>query len=91
MELKAAPFRGDELALAYLPAVPMVLDYGAKGYSFHRDDQDRERFTHTSTWEDRADFEQYWFSHEMQKLRDEIMGLHELPLFPHWHQVIEQG
>ncbi|MEX0993301.1 MAG: antibiotic biosynthesis monooxygenase [Solirubrobacterales bacterium] len=91
LEFKSAPFRAERFALAYLPAVPTVLDYGARSYTFSRSEEDPERFTHISWWESKKDFEQWWFSQGMQRIRQEIGGLHALPLFPHWGAVLERG
>src|SRR5262249_54213380 len=89
IRLKATPFRADKLALAYLREVPKVMDYGALGYSFMREEDDSHHFLHVSYWNDRSDFEQWWFSFEMQNLRQEIQGVHDEPMLPHWNQVIE--
>ena len=91
VEFSSAPFRAERLALAYLPAVAKVLDFGARSYSFCRSDEDPDKFVHVSTWDNKVDFEQYWFSRDMQKIRTEIQGMHDLPLLPHWHTVIEHS
>ena len=46
---------------------------------------------HVSFWEDRADFERYWYSREMQEIRERLSGLHCQPVLPHWSTVVEQG
>ena len=44
-----------------------------------------------SFWEDRAGFDRWWFSREMQDIRAAIVGLHDQPLLPHWNTVLERG
>jgi quinol monooxygenase YgiN len=90
LQFKVTPFRAERFALAYLEGVPKALDFGAKGYAFYRSDQDKDIFFHVSYWQDKKDFEQYWFSHEMQKIRLDVQGIFELHGYPGWHTVLEQ-
>jgi hypothetical protein len=44
-----------------------------------------------SFWEDRAGFDGWWFSREMQQIRVAVSGLHGQPLLPKWSTVLERG
>jgi heme-degrading monooxygenase HmoA len=90
LQFKTAPFRAERFALGFLDAARMVLDYGARGYSFYRSEEDPERFVHISYWESKDGFDQWWFSLEMQRVRQDLQGTYNQPLVPHWHQVIDQ-
>ena len=81
------PLRAEKFVEKYTPAVSRVLAYGAKGYFFYRSEDDSQLFVHISLWEDRSDFERYWFSREMQKVREDIAGWVGQPVLPHWNVV----
>jgi quinol monooxygenase YgiN len=85
------PFRAERFASLYRPVVPRVLVYGAKGYSFYRSEDDSDHFVHTSLWENRADFQRYWASREMQETRQKTLGLYEQPVVPGWATILDRG
>jgi heme-degrading monooxygenase HmoA len=85
------PFRAERFAALYRPAVPRVLVYGAKGYSFYRSEEDPDHFVHESLWDDRADFQRWWMSREMHLTREKIIGLYEQPVIPSWATILERG
>jgi quinol monooxygenase YgiN len=91
IDFQATPFRAERFQELYGPAVPRVLAYGAKGYLFYRSVDDPDHFVHVSFWEDRGAFERYWFSREMQEVRQSIAGLHAQPVLPHWNYVVGRG
>ena len=85
------PFRAQRFLDRYRPAVPRALAYGAKGYLFYRSEADPDHFVHITLWEDRGDFERYWFSREMQEIRRSVAGLHGQPVLPEWGVVVESA
>jgi heme-degrading monooxygenase HmoA len=85
------PFRAQRFADLYRPIVPRVLAYGAKGYSFFRAEEDADHFVHTSLWENRADFQRFWLSREMEAVKEKIVGLYEQPVIPSWATILERG
>jgi quinol monooxygenase YgiN len=91
IDFHTTPLRADRFLEHYRPAVARVLAYGARGYLFYREEEDPSHFVHVSFWEDRSGFDRYWFSREMQDVRQQIAGLHEQPALPHWGVVVEQG
>jgi quinol monooxygenase YgiN len=91
LDFHVTPFRATRFDELYRPAVPRVLAYGAKGYMFYRSEEDSDHFVHASLWEDRAGFERYWFSREMQDVRVRITGLYGQPVLPHWNIIVERG
>ena len=90
IDFHATPFRGEKFLELYRPAVSRVLAYGAEGYLFYRHEADPDHFVHLSFWENREDFNRYWFSREMQQVRQQIAGLHGQPVLPEWDLVIER-
>jgi heme-degrading monooxygenase HmoA len=62
--------------------------FGAKSWSLTRAVDDPLHFQQTSVWENRADFERYWFSDEIEAARAAIINLHDLPILPAWHTLV---
>jgi quinol monooxygenase YgiN len=91
IEYHLTPFRAERFAALYRPIVPRVMAYGAKGYMFYRSEFDSDHFIHSSLWEDRADFERFWASREVQDLRQKILGLYEQPVLPEWATILDRG
>jgi heme-degrading monooxygenase HmoA len=85
------PFRARRFVDLYRPAIARPRTYGATGYLFYRSEDDSDHFVHLIFWEDRAGFDGWWFSREMQEIRVAIAGLHGQPLLPHWHTVLDRG
>jgi quinol monooxygenase YgiN len=90
IDWQSTPFRAERFLELYSPAVPRVMAYGAKGYLFYRSEDDPQHFVHISLWEDHDDFDRYWFSREMQKVRESVAGLHGQPVLPHWNLVVDR-
>jgi len=87
-----APFRADRWLDLWEPAAAKMPAYGASSWSLTRSIDDPLAFQQTSLWEQRSDFERYWFSEEIAKAREQIIGYYDLPLLPSWHNllVVEQ-
>jgi len=85
------PFRAQKFVDLYRPAIKRPLSYGASGFLFYRSEEDSDHFVHLIFWEDRAGFQQWWFSQEMQEIRVAVSGLHGQPLLPKWNTVLEQS
>jgi heme-degrading monooxygenase HmoA len=85
------PFRAQRFFDLYRPAISRPLAYGADGYLFYRSEEDSDHFVHLSFWEDRAGFQRWWLSHEMQEIRVAVSGLHGQPVLPLWNTVLERG
>jgi hypothetical protein len=84
------PFRAQRFVDLYRPAIARPLSYGATGYLFYRSEDDSDHFVHMSFWEERTAFDRWWFSREMTDIRAAVVGLHDLPLTPHWHTILER-
>ena len=89
LDYVVTPFRAQRFVDLYRPAIARPLAYGASGYLFYRSEDDSDHFVHMSFWEDRAGFDRWWFSREMQESQLPSIGLHGQPLLPHWHTVLE--
>ena len=52
-----------------------------------RNVDDRIHVRQVSVWETRADFERYWFSPELVRLREQALNYFNKPVLPSWHTV----
>ncbi|HTT93935.1 MAG TPA: hypothetical protein VMF55_04635 [Solirubrobacterales bacterium] len=83
-----APFRGDRWLDAWEPMVEKCTAYGAKSWSLTRAVDDRLSFQQTMVWEDKEDFERYWYSQEIAEAREQVIGWYDIPLLPTWHTLL---
>ena len=91
LDYVVTPFRAQKFVDLYRPAIKRPLSYGATGYLFIRNEDDPDHFVHMSYWEDRAGFQRWWFSQEMQDVRAAVSGFHGQPVLPKWNTILEQG
>ena len=83
-----APFRADRWLDLWEPAAAKMPAYGASSWSLTRSIDDPLAFQQTSIWEQRSDFERYWYSEEIAKTREQIVGWYDIPLLPAWHTLV---
>jgi hypothetical protein len=83
-----APFRGDRWLDAWEPVAALCTAYGAKSWSLTRALDDRLSFQQTMVFEDKADFERYWYSQEVAEAREKVIGWYDIPLLPTWHTLL---
>ncbi len=83
-----APFRADRWLDLWEPAAARMPAFGAKGWSLTRSVDDPLAFRQSSVWENRSDFERYWFSEEIETARAAVIDLYDLPLLPAWHTLL---
>jgi quinol monooxygenase YgiN len=91
LDFHLTPLRAEKFAALYRPIVPRVMAYGAQGYAFYRSEEDSDHFVHASLWEDRSDFQRFWFSREMTDMRQKTNGLYGQPLLPDWSTILDRG
>jgi hypothetical protein len=82
------PFRAERWYEIWEPAAARAMAFGAKGWSLTRNVEDPLHFRQASIWENRADFERYWYSDEVSALREEAVNYYNKPLLPIWHALI---
>jgi hypothetical protein len=87
----ATPFRGDKFEDAWRPVAAAALDYGASWWAFYRSKDDPQDFTQVAIFEDKKQWERYWYSEELAVARAECSGLFEVPVLPIWHRVVATG
>lgn len=82
------PFRADRFLDLWEPAAAKAPAYGAKSWSLIRSTDDPLAFRQTMIWENRSDFERYWYSDEVAQARATIIDLYDIPLLPAWHTLL---
>jgi hypothetical protein len=83
-----APFRADRWLDLWEPAAARMPAFGAKSWSLIRSIDDPLSFRQSSVWENRTDFERYWFSEEIETVRAASIDFYDLPVLPAWHTLI---
>ena len=87
----ANPFRGDDFAEGWLPAAEAVMDYGATRWGFYRAMDGKLDFIQTAEFEDKHDFERYWYSERVSEARAKLAGRYQVPLLPTFHEIVGSG
>lgn len=88
LDWRITPFRADRFLDIWEPMAARVMAHGAIGWSLTRSTEDPLHIRQTSTWKTREDFEAYWYSDEVSRVRAEIIDLYAKPILPDWHQVL---
>ena len=81
------PFRADRWLAIWEPALDRALALGARVSYITRDIDDPLHFRQVSIWEEKADFERYWYSDEISALRQNAMTYFHKPVLPSWHSL----
>ena len=72
----ATLFRGDKFAAAVAEIAPVAMRYGATDYIVYRNRDDMYKFMQMARPSSpRRDFEAYWYGPEIDRLRDDLLGL----------------
>lgn len=88
LDWHVAPFRADRWLDIWEPAAAKMPAYGARSWSLTRSADDPLAFQQTSVWENRADFERYWYSAEIEAARTASLDYYDLPILPTWHTLV---
>ena len=87
----ATVFRGDRLEAALREIAPVALRYGATHYLVYRNRDDMYKFQQCATFEEKAQFEAYWYGPEMVGFRTMYSGWYQVPILYTWADVVIQG
>jgi hypothetical protein len=85
------PWRAGRFFQIWEPAAERALAFGAKSWTLTRSVDDPLLFRQTTIWDDRADFERYWYSDEVSAARTEAISYFGKPVLPAWHTQIASG
>ena len=87
----ATVFRGDKLAAALEEIAPVALRYGATDFAVHRSRDDGYKFLHMASFEDKIDFERYWYGEEFVAWRTDCSSWYQVPVLYVWNDVVITG
>ena len=87
----ATVFRGDKFEVALQEIAPVALRYGATEFAVYRSRDDRYRFLQMATFEDKLDFERYWYGEEFVGWRADYSSWYQVPVLYAWADLVIAG
>jgi quinol monooxygenase YgiN len=87
----ATGFRGDELEAALSQLAPIALRYGAKRFEVFRSRDDRYRFLMSVEFDDKSDWDVFWYGEEFTDMRASCSGWYQVPLLYVWQDLVAAG
>jgi len=87
----ATLFRGDKFEAAVREIAPIAMRYGALDYIVYRNRDDMYKFQQCATFEEKAQFEAYWYGPEMTTFRTVYSGWYQVPILYTWADVVIAG
>jgi hypothetical protein len=87
----ATVFRGDKFEIAIREIAPVALRYGATDFTVYRGRDDSYRFLQTATFEDKHDFERYWYGEEFVSWREDYSSWYQVPVIYAWNDLVIGG
>ena len=87
----ATLFRGDKFAVALQEIAPVALRYGATEYSAYRSRDDTYKFLQLAWFEEKTDFERYWYGEEFSEWRTDYSSWYQVPVVYVWNDQIAAG
>jgi hypothetical protein len=84
----ATGFRADKLEAALVEISSIAPRYGATGYAVYRARDDRYKFLQMLNFEDKLDFERYWYGPEFNDFRIVCSGWYQIPILYGWHDLV---
>ena len=87
----ATLFRGDQFEAAVREIAPIAMRYGATDYVVYRNRDDMYKFSQMATFEDKSQFEAYWYGPEMNAFRTKYSGWYQVPILYTWADVVIAG
>jgi hypothetical protein len=87
----ATLFRGDRFADALKEIAPVAMRYGATDFQVYRNRDDMYKFSQMSTFQDKSDFEAYWYGEEFNYWRTVHSSWYQIPILYTWSDLILSG
>lgn len=87
----ATLFRGDQFEEAIQEIAPLALRYGATDFAVYRSREDTYKFLQTATFEDKAQWEAYWYGTEFNDFRATHSSWYQVPILYAWHDLVVSG
>jgi hypothetical protein len=87
----ATGFRGDDLEAALERISAVSLRYNASYYTVYRNRDDRYKFLQSIEFEDKLDWERYWYGPEFTDFRAACQGWFQIPVIYTWNDRVCEG
>jgi hypothetical protein len=87
----ATVFRGDQLEVAIREIAPVALRYGGTHFQVYRSRDDGYRFLQTATFEEKLDWERYWYGEEFTYWRADYSSWYQVPVLYTWNDLVIAG
>jgi hypothetical protein len=87
----ATLFRGDRFADAVSEIAPIALRYGATDFNVYRGRDDTYKFLQTATFEEKLDWERYWYGPEFNDWRASYSSWYQVPIIYAWNDLVISG
>jgi hypothetical protein len=87
----ATLFRGDKLETALLEIAPVALRYGAKDWAVHRALDDTYKFLQMATFDNKSDWERYWYGPEFVQWRADYTSWYQVPIVYANNRLVGRG
>jgi hypothetical protein len=87
----ATGLRGDDLSAALADIAPIALRYGARSHAVYRYNDDRYKFLQMAEFENKADFEAYWYGPEFTDFRVICSSWYQVPVLYGWTELVTSG
>jgi len=84
-------FRGDQFELAIREIAAAAMRYGASEYAVYRNRDDPYKFLQMATFENKDDFERYYYGEEFSLWRADHSGWYQVPVLYNWNDLIVRG
>ncbi len=84
----ATGFRGDDLEAAISEIAQVSTRYGATRYEVFRSRDDRYRFLLAVDFDEKPDWEAFWFGPEFTEMRAACSGWYQVPLLYVWQDLV---
>ena len=91
LPLYATGFRGDDLQSALEYIAPISTKYGATRYEVFRSRDDRYKFLLSVDFDDKRDWDAYWYGPEFTEMRAACSGWYQVPLLYVWNDLVTRG
>jgi hypothetical protein len=87
----ATGLRHDRLAAALADISPVALRYGARSHAVYRMRDDRYKFLQVAEFEEKSDFERYWYGPEFTDFRVLCSSWYQVPVVYGWTDLVIAG
>ena len=87
----ATGFRADGFEAALNEIAPVAMRYGATSYAVYRARDDRYKFQQMATFEEKLDWDRYWYGPEMSEFRAIHSSWFQVPIVYGWWDLTASG